>query len=335
MKFQLLKKITFAVIILFSITLIFYLKGIVKPILFSIILAYILNPIVKFMTIKGINKRFTVIIGITLLFALFAFIIFFIIPGMMKDLLGEVSSLNKYGEKATNYINGSGYNKVPQYIKTILENNVLKVEGVMVKYLNELFKQILDFGMELPTYILTPVFIYYFLVDTDFFLGLIMMLIPNKIRIKAIELGRDMDKIIGGYIRSQIICSIVVMILTFIVLVVFKIKYPIIIAFINGIANIVPYFGPLIGLLPAFLGALGDSANKAVMIGITFIIVQEIESSVIAPKVMGESIGMHPVFVMIVLLIGGKFFGAWGLIFAIPVGGVIKVSWNYFARNLY
>jgi predicted PurR-regulated permease PerM len=144
-----------------------------------------------------------------------------------------------------------------------------------------------------------------------------------------------MDKIIGGFIRSQLILSLIVMILTFIVLIVFKIKYPIIIAFINGVANIIPYFGPILGLFPALIAALSESGSKAVMIAIVFIIVQEIESSVIAPKVMGESIGMHPVFVMIVLLIGGKYFGATGLIFSIPVGGIIKVSWSYLVRSMY
>jgi predicted PurR-regulated permease PerM len=335
MSLSVLKKITFFIVIIVIILMIFFLKSIVEPILFSILLAYILNPFVKYLSGKGINKRLAAISIIIILFAFFTFIIFFIIPGMMKDLLGAISSLDKYGEKITEYINNSGYNTIPKYMRQVLDNNILKFEGITVKYLNELFKQIINFGMELPTYILAPVFIYYFLIDTDFFLNLIKILIPVRARVKTIELGREMDKIIGGFIRSQLILSLIVMVLTFIVLVVFKIKFPIVIAFINGVANIIPYFGPIIGLFPAFIAALSESTNKAIMIGIAFLILQEIESSVIAPKVMGESIGMHPVFVMIVLLIGGKFFGAWGLIFSIPVGGIIKVSWNYLIRSMY
>jgi predicted PurR-regulated permease PerM len=335
MRLNILKKITFFIVFILILLLLLYLKSIVEPIVFSILLAYILKPFVKYLSSKGINKRIAALFVIIVLFAFFTFIIFYIIPGMMKDLLGAISSLDKYGTTITEYINNSGYHAIPKYMRNILDSNILKIEGVTVKYLNELFKQIINFGMELPTYILAPVFIYYFLIDTEFFLNLIKMLIPVKARVKTIELGREMDKIIGGFIRSQIILSLIVMVLTFFVLVAFKIKFPIVIAFINGVANIIPYFGPIIGLFPAFIAALSESSNKAILIGITFIVLQEIESSIIAPKVMGESIGMHPVFVMIVLLIGGKFFGALGLIFSIPVGGVIKVTWNYLIRSMY
>lgn len=98
-------------------------------------------------------------------------------------------------------------------------------------------------------------------------------------------------------------------------MVILKIKYPLIIAFINGIVNIIPYFGPVIGFLPAFISASSQSLNKSLIVVVVFFIIQEFESGVVAPKLMGESIGLHPVFIMIILLIGGKFFGGWVLYF--------------------
>lgn len=335
MRLDIIRKITYAVFIILMLVVIFSIKSILKPVFFSALIAYILNPFVKYMSFKGINKKLAAIISIILLLAAGIFIIFFLIPGMMKDLIGAINSFDKYTDKIISIINSPAYNKIPKYFKDILDNNIVKLEGVSKKYLNEMFKQTIEFTKELPTYILAPVFIYYFLVDTDFFLNLIKMLVPANARTKLTELGRDMDKIIGGFIRSQIILSIVIMVLTFFVLIFFKIRYPVIIAFINGAANIIPYFGPIIGMLPAVLAALSESGSKAIIIIIAFLVIQQIESSLIAPKVMGDSIGIHPVFVMIILLVGGKYFGALGLIFSIPVGGILKVSWNYLIKNLY
>lgn len=335
MSLNIIKRITFVIILLLIIVLMINLKSIITLVFFSMVIAYILNPFVRYLNMKGLNKRLSALLSIFFVLAVFVFFVFIVIPDMMGDLVGAISSLEKYTDKITYYINSSGYHQMPKYIKDILENNILKLENMSIKYLNQMFKQLIDLGAELPTYILAPVFIYYFLIDTVFFTNIIQMLIPEKIRARSVELGRDMDKIIGGFLRSQIILSFIVMIMTFVVLIFFKVKYAIVIAFLNGIANIIPYFGPIIGLVPAFLAALAESGNKAILICIILIIVQEIESSIIAPKLVGDSIGIHPVFVAIVLLVGGKYFGAWGLIFSIPVGGMIKVTWNYIVRSMY
>lgn len=329
------KMITLIIIVLSTFVLLYFYQSMTKLILISAIIAYMMKPIVIFMTNRGINKRISVLFSIILLFAVSFFLTFFLMPGMMKDLMTALKNMDQYGDKVTSFINNTGYNGMPAYLRDILDKNMVKLEGVAIKYLNDTFKDIIDFGMEIPTYILTPIFVYYFLMDTDFFLNLFKKFIPVKMRVKVLELGRESDKVLGGFIRSQIILSIIVAVLTFAVLIVFKVKYPMFIAFIGGITNIIPYFGPLLGLIPAVLSALTESVNKALFIGAALLLIQQLESSIIAPKLMGESIGIHPVFIMLALLIGGRFFGAWGLIFSIPAAGVLKVIWNYGLRNLY
>lgn len=335
MNLRVVKRVTFIVLIVLIFILMFYLRSIIKPIFFSMILAYMLNPIIKYLTHRGLNKRIAVLITIVVLFAIIFFIALYVIPGLMKDLGAAINNISAYGDKISNYINDSWYKNMPKYLRDILDKNVLKVEGYAIKYLNEFFNQIIDFGMGLPTYILAPIFVYYFLIDVDFFLNILITLIPIKMRTKAMELGREIDKVIGGFIRSQIILSIIVTVFTFFILLIFKVKYCVAISIINGLANIIPYFGPVIGLFPAFLSALMESSNKAIIVIIALLIIQQLESSIIAPKLVGDSIGIHPFFIMLVLLIGGKFFGAWGLIFSIPAAGIIKVMWKYFVRSLY
>ncbi|SKA81670.1 Predicted PurR-regulated permease PerM [Caloramator quimbayensis] len=325
-------------VIFFFIVLIilaYFSRSILKPILFSILIAYIVNPFVNYLIAKGVNKKIAVILSLLILF-LFAFLlIIIIVPGIVKDVLSLLQNADEYRVIADKYKNSTGYNVLPQYMRSAVDSSILKVQLVITDYLKRFFNQIIDFSMELPTYILMPVFVYYFLADKDYLLSFIKSFIPYNERNKVLELGSEIDKVIGGFIKSQIILSIVIFILTFVAMVVLKIKYPLIIAFVNGIANIIPYFGPIIGFLPAFLSASAQSINKAVIVAIVFFIIQEFESGIIAPKLMGESLGIHPVFIMVILLIGGKFFGAWGLILSIPIAGVIKVTYNYIIKSLY
>lgn len=206
-----------------------------------------------------------------------------------------------------------GYNSLPYYFKSAVDNSIFKVQLFLSSYTKNLFKDIIEFSMEMPTYILTPVFVYYFLTDKLYLLKILKSFIPYSIRNKVIELACEIDKVIGNFIKSQIILSVIIFILTLFSMIILNIKYPLIIAFINGIANIIPYFGPIIGLLPAFLSAFSQSVEKAFIVMIVFFIIQEVESGILAPKLMGETLGIHPVFIMILLLIGENFLVLWDL----------------------
>jgi predicted PurR-regulated permease PerM len=291
-----------------------------------ILAAYMLNPLVDFMVLKGMNKRIAVILSLIVVIGFTALVILYILPCIVGDILELLQNINSYKSILKDYADKIAYDSLPPYFKSAIDGSISRVQFVVTDYLNRFFNQIIDFSMELPTYILTPIFIYYFLIDKNYLINIIKTFVPIKIRSKTIELGNEVDKVIGSFLKSQIILSLIIFILTFVALLILKIRYPLIIAFINGIANIIPYFGPVIGFVPAFLAAAAQSMNKAIIVAVVFFAIQQIESGIIAPKLMGESLGMHPVFIMIILLLGGKFFGGWGLILSIPVAGAIKVT---------
>lgn len=314
---------------------IYFTRSMIKPLMFSVILAYLINPLAKLLVRRGLSKRSAVMITLVTLMGFLALGIFFIIPGILKDMLEFLKNTDEYGEAARKYFEGAGYSKLPVYLKDVINNNLLKLEGSLIVYLNDFFDDLIAFTMELPTYILTPVFVYYFLIDTNYFTGILKSLIPMRVRSKAVELGREIDKVIGSFIKSQMILSLVISVLTFVALFFLKIRYALVIALINGITNIIPYFGPVIGLIPALIAAIPESVNKAIIVAVVFFIIQQVESSIIAPKLMGDTIGIHPVIIMIVLILGGEYFGGWGLLLSIPVAGAIKVTYGYVMKNLF
>ena len=103
---------------------------------------------------------------------------------------------------------------------------------------------------------------------------------------------------------------------------------------ITGIADIIPYFGPFLGFLPAVFFALLNSPIKAFWVAVLFIGIQWIENNVLAPKIIGESTGIHPITILLALIIGGGMFGVMGMIFSIPLVAVAKILFNFIMENI-
>ncbi len=143
----------------------------------------------------------------------------------------------------------------------------------------------------------------------------------------------DIDKILARYIISQIILCLIITILTFLVLIGLGIKLPILLSLINGFFNIIPYFGPVIGSLPAILIAFTKSPKTALWALILLYFIQQIEGDILSPKITGDSVDMHPLTVILLLLIGGKIYGFAGMVLAIPIGVIMKIIYedlNYY-----
>lgn len=330
-----LKKIIRILMALAFIILLYISRSIIKPVMVSLIIAYLLNPLVKYIEGKGLKKRTGVIISILIVIIFFAIVIFYIIPAIMRDVLGILGDADIYKTKLSSYVEKIGYNKLPSYLKNVLNSSIVKGQSGITKELNNFFSGIIKFTMEIPAYTLTPIFVYYFLMDKEHFIITIKNLFSPELRKKLSELWIKIDIILGSFIRSQLILSLIISVLTFAALLILKVRFAAIIAFINGITNLIPYFGPVIGYIPALFAALSQSFGKALEVTVAFILIQEFESSIIAPKLMGDSIGIHPVYIMIIIILGGKYFGGWGLLLSVPAAGVTKVMYSYIVKELY
>lgn len=329
------KKIFIFFYIFFFILILYFLRILIKPIVLSFVLAYILNPFVKLLVKKGLSKRNAVRICITILMLILFYILIYIIPKLIMDFWGIITNLNVYYDNFVNFLKGDAYNDLPQYLKGIIENSVTKLHHVVEAYINNILNKTMEITSGLTLYLLCPIFIYYFLADTDYFISLLKSIFPEVFKERTTKLISEIDMAIGNYIRGQILLSLLVAVMTFVVLFVSGIKYPTTLAILNGITNIIPYFGPVLGYIPAFITALTDSPKTAIIILTLLFLVQQVESMVIAPKILGDSMGIHPVMIIIILIIGGYYFGAWGLIFSVPVAGILKLSYKYLIKNLF
>lgn len=170
----------------------------------------------------------------------------------------------------------------------------------------------------------------------------LVTIIPNKYFELGIRLLRNIEKQVSSYLHGQLLAASSVAVMSIIglllinVLVDANLSLIVFIGIIAGLANLIPLVGPFVGMVPAILVAvmnhLGTDSDPArhllvviISIIVMFIIVQQIDNNFVTPKLVGKSVGMHPILVIIALLIGGSLMGPVGMLVAVPAAGTLKV----------
>ena len=175
--------------------------------------------------------------------------------------------------------------------------------------------------------VLTPVLTFYLLRDFDRLRLGAMELFPRDKRERWSDFLAEYNVLVARYLRGQVIAAAIVGVLTWLGLWALGFPYAGLIGATAGVFNLVPYLGLIVSLIPALAiallsGAIGPALLK---IALVFGVVQFLDSSVIGPRIVGESVGIHPVWIMLALALGGFWFGFVGLLLAVPAAALIKL----------
>lgn len=340
-------KLALIVIGILALLLIINLRGLLleifAPFILAIAFAYILNPLVKLLCSKGIPRLWSVLaiyLSIAILVLLFSVTL---IPRMTAEVTKLIETLPQYSNEASEYIYDLylRYNKnvesLPEEfagVKDLLRININRFQEITINVVSAITEGLLSLFSKVVGLVLIPILAFYFLKDAEEFKKGIVLFIPSGWRKETVTIARDIDSVLGGFIRGQLIVAAFVGILTALSLLTLRVNFAVLVGLIAGAANVIPYFGPFIGIVLGVLFALMDSPIKALWVIVVLTIVQQIESAILSPKIVGERVGVHPIVVILALLIGGKFFGLVGLLIAVPTAGVIKVLGNHIIKNV-
>ncbi len=171
-----------------------------------------------------------------------------------------------------------------------------------------------------------PFVLFFMLKDGERLPGAIVRFLPGEYRAEGSEVLRRMSDALAAYIQGQILVSLFVgscMLAGYLVL---GIDYPLLLAIISLVTNLIPYFGPVIGAVPGVVVALLDSPAAMFQVLVLILIVQQLESQLISPLVMGRKLRIHPVTVIFALLTGGSLAGFFGLLLAVPTYAVVRTA---------
>lgn len=339
--------ITLVIVIVLLLSLIWIFRNIIIsiliPILWAVVISYLLNPLVNKLTEFNLSRFWSVVLIYIVIFLFFVVVSITFIPRITTEVKEFAEALPSYTTEAIDFFNDiyirylDGINSLPREfigIDVAFREYLASIEI----YIVDLFKDITEKGLSIFSNIvgivLVPIYTFYFLKDTGFFRRKVLLSVPRSIRGEIIDIFKEINRLLNNFIRGQLIVAALVGLLSMTALLILKVEFALLIGAIAGIANVIPYFGPIIGAVPGVIIAFLDKPIKALWVIIAFFIIQQLESAVIQPKIVGDSVGLHPVFVIISLLIGGQLFGIAGLLFAVPVAASIKIVLNYLVKIL-
>ncbi|MCI6012049.1 MAG: AI-2E family transporter [Firmicutes bacterium] len=170
----------------------------------------------------------------------------------------------------------------------------------------------------------------YLLNDREYFLLLGQKFLSMHMKQKAhgivCETADEIHRVLSAFLKGILVDGLIVAFLSSAVLAVLGVEYAVVLGLLMGVLNVIPYFGPFIGMIPAFLTALaGGGILKAIAAILGLFLVQQIDGDFIYPHIVGSTTGLHPLFVLLAVSISGCFFGLIGMVAAVPVAGIIQI----------
>lgn len=328
-----------------------------SPLIIGLVISYLLSPFVEFINVKAVSKFYFKepsdpvklekrhgqqrTISILITFLLIFLIIFIIIYAFAFLIVGDLvfTSLQHMVESIIDYF--SRYETVFRgWIAAIpnsgIEERLQDIANDIISWISDNFSTdsvigfITNIGGSLLNVVLGIVVSIYLLKDKDFFLRLwrkaLHLILPMKANAIVTETLSDINRVVSQFVRGQLLDALIIAVLSSIGLSLIGLDFAVFIGCFAGLCNIIPYFGPIISTVPAALvGLLTGGIGEAFLAILVLIIIQQIDANIIYPRVVGGSIGLHPLFVLISVTAGGYYAGIIGMILAVPIAAIVKI----------
>ncbi|MDR2464878.1 MAG: AI-2E family transporter [Streptococcaceae bacterium] len=314
--------------------IIVFVNLIVFPFVLSLILYYMLSPLVNFLEKKRIPRLVSIAVIAILFIGLLTLSVWILIPVVERQIYHFAHSLpkdiDKMHDQALRILEDQRFSS----IKEFASHQVNRVQEIISKYgssgTHELLNYLSNLADTLETaflgLVITPFMLFYMLKDDSHLVPKIMKLLPIPVRTPAKDILKEIDVKLSRYIRGQAIVAIFVFVVLAITFRIIHLEYGITLALLTGITNfLVPSFGAMIGMVPALLVASFQSWQELIAVGIVYYVVQHIESHLLAPIVLGNQLEIHPLTILILLIWSSQEAGFIGLVLVIPLYACIKV----------
>jgi len=334
------------------------LISLLAPLLIALVVTYLLHPMVsriegqllkrfRFLTPgasadrhRQLRRTLSVLITYLLFLCLvvvFIYFIYVLISGSLPqklDLETMVAGITAYTQtyqqlfhRLTASLEAS---PLSEGLKNQLLGTVKTIQSFLASAGSGFVVSLSGFFSNLINLVMGLIIAFYLLKDITYFQQLwqqaVRLVLPRRPGPGFASLMADVNGIIASFIRGQLLVALIVGIISSVALFLIGLDYAVLVGMTAGLCNIIPYVGPLIGsVLAAAVALLGGSPVQALLAVGVLVVVQQLDSNLISPKIVGDSVGLHPVFVILAIIIGGSWFGLLGMLLAVPSAGVIRL----------
>lgn len=339
------------------------IKTIISPFIYGFVMAYLLSPIYN-ATVRGLYKLLgkyfknkqrlfsfcklvASIVAVVCLIGAVAGLIALIVPQVIESLTGILKSLpqrltqlsalfnditSKMDNKRLAMKMSEIYAQVQTNLIELAQTKLLPGMGTLVGQVSTQVILTLKTMMNVMIGVMACV---YMLNSKERFQGqfkkVILATLPKEKAEAVFDFAKFTNRTFGGFINGKIIDSIIIGIICFILMKIFGFPYPILISAIIGITNVIPFFGPFIGAIPAAIIILLVSPIHALYFLILIFILQQVDGNIIGPAILGNTTGIASFWVLFSIVIGGGLFGFIGMVLGVPVFAII---YYYFSRSI-
>ncbi|MBN1948312.1 MAG: AI-2E family transporter [Candidatus Cloacimonetes bacterium] len=303
----------------------------------SFICAYLISPVINYAERYNIPRPVSILVVYVILAFLLVFIFNIIIPQLIQQGVDFARTIQRFLDNQESLsIHSLGWDKLSNFILSIESRfPKLAVDEQIKSFLsqdkiNDLIAKIPNIFQSLVNLlaflIVIPVVVFFILKDERNFTRSIFSSISNRYFEFSLYLWQEIEASFGRFFRALLLETLLVAVMSIIGLLILNIPNAIILGLIVGLANPIKYFGPFIGAVPTILVILlGPTPNVYVFyVAIMFFIVQQIDSLILFPWMVGKSMNMHPLIVLLTVIAGGYAYGILGMLFGVPIVFLIK-----------
>ncbi len=319
-----LKSVLLIILTLILLLLAWKIRGILMGIFIAFILMSGFAPLVDWLVKKGFNKTVSVVITYFLLISFFVGILFFVIPPLIAQTREFLTNLPIY----VSWVTGTfGNTSIPGvYIDSII--------GILLSKLDSALSNILTVALNafslFVTFITVAVFSFYLLLERESIKRNIHIFFPHLPKQRVYSLSYKIEEKLGAWVRGQALLMVIIGVTTYIGLTILGVEFALPLAVIAGLLEIVPIIGPIVSVIPAVLVAFIQSPILAVGVVALYLLIQQLENTIIVPKLMEKAVGLSPLLIIFALLVGGSLFGLLGAIIAVPAAAIGHVIFEDF-----
>ncbi len=327
-----------AVIICFWL-LLALLKNILLPFVAGMLLAYFVDPVTTRLEKLKMSRMTAATIVSIICVAIFLIAVIIVIPILKNQILWLIDKLPFYTNKLITRVSGHLPEETIAKFKSMILDNVADALKFTINIIKELFVRSIALFNLLSLIFITPVVAFYMLRDFNLFKEQIESLLPVAHKETILRLFSEMDTMINGFIRGQIMVCIIVAIYYSVSLSLIGIDVGLLLGLFCGCIAFIPYLGWSLGFAISMLLAIASMSSptdyfKPAAVVVIFIISQLCESNILIPKLVGDNVNLHPVWIIFALLAGGTLFGFLGVLISLPAAAAIGVLVR-FAKSVY
>jgi predicted PurR-regulated permease PerM len=334
---------TLAIVIVFLLTF----SSILLPFVAGMALAYFLDPVADRLERLGLSRLMATSLILISFVVIFAVALVIFIPILINQLNDFINKLPDYVTQLQQVIAKSNASWIPNWLESQISSQMATIKDNFSKYLAEgagfigtLLSQLWNSGKALldiiSLLVVTPVVAFYLLLDWDRMIARLDSLVPRN-QVGAVrEIANEMNRTIAGFVRGQGSLCLILGVYYAVGLSLIGLNFGLLIGFFTGMISFIPYVGSTVGLILAVGMALVQFWPDYIWVIITAIIFftgQFIEGNILQPKLVGQSVGLHPVWLMFALFAFGVLFGFLGVLVAVPCAAAVGVLVRFAVRR--